>query len=570
MTKRELNVLAKSRLLPDIVRAAAVEAVTDASMNRGVVAMMERAESFTSPLTAMLAGIAADRLARRHVDDAMTTHFALDPVDTKVDEVVVGAGLHAAIYCAVRVKMGGKRPLVIDVNDRVGGIFACSRGPSFFLNSRNRSGPLSVPGEEGALNYIPAGVLQPSDMSAAVWQPNDDMGWLIRLHLALFAQVLPSTRVVEVVNGSDGCVVRVENDTPSIAAKRVIVASGVGEPADTSVPRVLTFPQFMARMDDPFPMRDMRRVAVLGAGDSGKVTIEALCGLGPAGHMSVASLDRPQVDWYGQATSTCSSWELENRSRYKAIGKLIDPGSVRAPRVRCFADKGMAEGSFESVYVNGTAYDYVIDCTGFSGQVSIVDDALTSAAFEPEVVRSTGGRALGRRMNQAVWTVGPAARLLAEGSKELSGQAAIPENATAIFRYADRTAALAMALGTPASKDSGRITRQRTNGGGTVLVRDAYGKPISYGDRVRAKIGGSFTGIVQAPADGDSKLARGMLSVLRDDGVAGGGYADAKTMRKGWKIGAGRVRLLQSPAKESLGFYDSIGEKPAPDFDTPF
>lgn len=424
-------------LLPWSVRNALLEASTDPMLNEEMVALAERVNEYESPLACLLAGAYMNRWARALVDEKLDACVSTSVPAAMVDEVIVGGGLHAAIYSAIRVKMGKPKPLVIERN-RMGGMFAMSRRSAFYLNSRNQYGPLSEPGR-GALNTIPGAIVQPYDLGGEEYQTNTQLAWVIRLMLASYANVvrgeikgisrLPNFRLV------------LESDAV-INAKRVLGATGFASPVipESAVgERWMTFQQFMERMDSPFPLRGMRRVAVIGAGDSGKTAIEMLTGQGPPA-MTTMTLDRPEeIDWYGVPASclTREGWEKNNRSRYKRIGKLLPLGeSPDFQRVRVFplVDKARVCGAgFETAFVNGRQYDYAIICAGFLREESFRWIAPTEAEL------LAGNRPAARGRNNLL-LIGPAANFKREESEKL-GPA--QENLDSIFRYAPRTAALA-------------------------------------------------------------------------------------------------------------------------------
>lgn len=453
-TPKKAQIDAVTHGAPTFLRKAAREIRSDNDLNEGMAAMMERAAEFKSPLAAMLAGIAMVPAARRHLDVAMDTAWAKDAANdygigpnSNVSEVVIGGGLHAAIYCAVRVALGFPPPLVVEGCGRVGGSMAYSAGPSFYLNSRNRPGSLSIPGErDGSLNVLPGAVVQPSDLSGGEYQSNDDLAFAIRTTLALNARVIPGRAVTAMTAVSSMRPYRVTlSDASEIFAHRVVVAAGLGGPVRMAPwsDRVLSFADLMARMDQPFPLRGLGRVAVIGAGDSGKTAIEALHGQGPRPHMSVAGLDWiDRTDWYGCGPLTCESWESQNRSRYKPIGRLLPRENGQEARVQPMGKaKNVSEG-YDSVYVNEKPYDHVVQCLGFvSLGVPYPPD------WKPEVV-DVGARQVARRIaGQNVYVVGPAAALDRQSIEANAGVTAqIKENTTSLFRYASRTAALASRL----------------------------------------------------------------------------------------------------------------------------
>lgn len=427
--------------------------------------MLERKGEFMNPLTPKLVAIASSEKACRKFDDTLDAMWA-NTKTREAEEIIVGGGFHAAVYCAIRVQQGHPRPLVIDASPHPGGVFAVSRGPAFYLNSRNRPGNLGIPGTEGALNVIPGAPVQPSDLSGDEYQRNSDVAFCVRATLAMYGDVLAGRAVAVVEEGFDGQSLRryrLTLDNGDIKyADRVIFATGIGEETkfDGAVrdnERVMYSREFMAMMDRPFPLRGMGRVAVVGCGDSGRVVIEALTGQGPTTGMSVASLDYPDViDWYGlsRIAVTREAWEGCNRSRYRGIGRLLPRQSApdKASRIVAKDNAMILGGGFECAYVDETPYDYVIVCTGYAmdGFRDIVPEEWSL------VNHLEGNRQVARRFNsEDVWFIGPAAQLDLNEQEMASFGSAIKENSTALFRYAARTATLAANIAAPPPRAKG-------------------------------------------------------------------------------------------------------------------
>lgn len=426
--------------LPKSVEEALSEITSDPTMNDGVTAMLERAVEFETRMAAKLTGVYLNPFAVARFDAALDEAWAAGSVPKEAPEIVIGSGLHAAIYCAVRVRSGFPKPLVIDRAQRAGGAFAVSRFPSLFLNSRNRPGRLGIPGREEALNVIPAAPVQPADLSGAEYQTNTALAFSVRSSLALNARVVLGHKVMDA--DSNGVTL---DDGRRISTTRVVWATGLGEPVlppEADGERLIHYMDFLAMLDQPFPFRGLNRVAVVGAGDSGKTAIEALIGQGPSCRWSVPSLDYVErIDWYGveRRCRTKEGWEKNNRSRYAGIGRALpladEEGEPTGPsRVTPLMDRAEAISvGFEGATVNGRVYDLVIWAGGFK-----------NFDVEGMVEYTAGGRAVARMIEPNVFVVGPAAQLPPVEEADEAGS--VPENSAALFRYADRTAAFAMGL----------------------------------------------------------------------------------------------------------------------------
>lgn len=421
---------------PGRVSSVLTELATDPTTNDGMTAMMERASEFDSQLAAKLTGVALNPQARRRFEDTLDEMWATTGVPKESPEVIIGGGLHASIYAAVRVAQGHPKPLVLEAKDRAGGAFAVSRNDTFFLNSRNRPGELGTPGREEALNVLPGAPVQPADLSGQEYQPNSALAFSIRAALAMNAKVITGKRVTDANSTSV-----VLDDGKRVKTTRVIYATGLGEPRlpnEQDGKHLIDYMEFLAMLDKPFPFQGVKRVAVVGTGDSARTVIEALTGQGPNPGWTVASLDYiEQVDWYGLTAeqSTRQGWESCNRSRYKGIGRVLPREFGGKAQVRPINERASNTAiGYDGAYVDGARYDLVIWAAGF--------DAMD---VDGMVEYSTGGRPVARMLESGVFVVGPASQLSVQPeTNEASTQ--IPENSAALFRYADRTAAFAMHL----------------------------------------------------------------------------------------------------------------------------
>lgn len=425
-------------------------------------AIMERVDEFDSPERAMLAAAGMIPATRKAVNEALDNMWKTNGVrtlPTAPEEVVIGAGLHAAIYCAVRVASGFAPPVVLEASDTVGGTFAMTSEPSFYLNSRNRPGGLGNPGEGLGLNVLPGAVVQPCDIGGAEFQTNADLAWSIRLTLAMRARVFPGARVSAIKEGDGTFRRRYEIETIDgrvIRTDRVIVATGLGRPtpvfedAINASERVMTFADLMKRANQPFPLRGMKRVAVIGGGDSGKTALEMLLGQGPSTGMSTAALDFPEkIDWYGAPYNNARDFKNNIRSRYARLGCFLPRGSGR------ITPQGQAARvavGYDCATVDNRRYDHVIVCTGFQKN-SLVPPGWALTNYDPQARRLarrylSGDGGSSAPGEQDVFLIGPAAGLaVAPGeANTVPALVNVPENATALFRYADRTAALAALL----------------------------------------------------------------------------------------------------------------------------
>jgi hypothetical protein len=281
--------------------------------SEGMRAMKERESEFPSPLSATLTGIALDPQGRDFADQVLDAYWSDEPrkqdtlnASSTDREVIIGSGFHAAVYAAIRVLSGYPKPLVLERNERAGGTFAMTARPTFHLNSRNRAGSAGLAGDQRAsLNYLPGAPIQAANVSMAEYQTNTDMALVIRLALAQFADVVTNATVQSVLRDQTGVEIEIEG-RDTLFAGRVIDARGLGGPGDQDAANgttILTFPQFMQRMASTWPLRGVRRVAVVGGGDSAKCAVESCLGIAPQPFMAAAALD--SVDRVGLYPLNC-------------------------------------------------------------------------------------------------------------------------------------------------------------------------------------------------------------------------------------------------------------------------
>lgn len=437
------------------VPAAPIEALLTALLLQqgtaeGMRAMAQRQAEFPNRLAAQLTDIALDDTARGYADEFLDTYWAdearqqqtLSSADTD-REVIIGSGFHAAVYAATRVRSGHPRPLVMERGPRAGGTFAMTARPTFYLNSRNRAGNPGLAGDQqAALNYLPGAPIQAANVGMREYQTNTDMAFVIRLALAQFADVVTSATVRAATRDSIGVQIDLAGRSP-LSAGRVIDARGVGDPISQEFAdgrSVLTFGQFMARMDGMWPLRGVRRAAVVGGGDSAKCAVESLLGIAPQPYMAAAALDSVErIDWYADdLPDTCDDWQQQIRGRYQAIGRYLRPDrllTVLSRRARPVALPGAG-------LIDGRTYNLVVVCTG--NQETDIDGLEVGSFYD---YRTPDEAVVAREhFELPAFRVGPHARLPFTRQEQADGIADIPQNAVAMFRTATKTAALAATL----------------------------------------------------------------------------------------------------------------------------
>lgn len=442
----------------------AVRRVSRGELGEGVREMRQRRAEFSTELECTLAGIAAVPAARAELDDALDDIWrrAERRAPRKVreaGEVVIGGGPHGAIYALARVAAGEPAPTILE-RGRVGGAFAVSRDPSFWLNSRNRPGRSAPPNEVGGQNFLPGAPLQLAHMPGGKFHTNADMALAVRLAVArsgatvVRGEALGVTRNPKASAEGYRYLVRTSRGA-ALRANRVVDARGLGGPTLYAQQvcdgeRVLTFPQLMARMDEPWPLRGLRRVAVVGGGDSAKCAVEALLGVGPESGSAVAALDWVErVDVYSELLpDNVEDWRATQRGRYQGIGsflRFLDDGTAR---LRVLQTRGVVSASPGAALVNGRAYDAVVVAAGlFRPELELPAEAL----YEDVGLDLP----LGKRLpDDEVYKVGPSAGRQLTGYELRTSTALREDFLVALFRLGDATASLASTLPTPAAPAS--------------------------------------------------------------------------------------------------------------------
>lgn len=424
----------------------------DAETSEAVKAFsMSRADKFNSVEQMELVAASLLPSTRMAIDRAICDCYkdGRQGIPPSADEVIIGGGLHAAIYCASRVARGFPKPVVLDTNplEYVGGTFAMTKAGGFYLNQLNRPGQIGLPYNMQALQYLPGAFIQPADISLAEYQPNSDLGYIVRLTLAMYGRVFGNCEVTEADISFSNSLLYTSTGY-SIGAKRVIDARGLGNlPKGPVLPNgtsIMSFNQFMRRMDTPFPFQGMQRVAVIGGGDSGNVTVESLLGVGPTSGMSTASLDYvPVIEWYGtRLPQLCKDWRKTVRGRYARIGNYLPRRvSERRPRVRTIPERARIVETADGVVVNGQTYDTAILATGTTRPILLGMSDGGFSTYELNgypIAQNYGG--------YNVYRIGPACDLDFTTSEFRNDVAALQANKVAIFRYASRTSALATSL----------------------------------------------------------------------------------------------------------------------------
>ncbi len=442
-----------SRVLADALRSIR----SSKEMNGGIKAMKSRASLFHSTLEMELTGAAMVPEARAMLRDRVAGYWERNSPKIRdslrysvIPEIVVGGGLHAAIYCAVRVLTGHPAPVVLE-KYRPGGVFAVSRSSSWFLNQRNWPGSPGQPDEpySGSLAHLPGAPVQLSHITGSEYPTNADLSFVIEMTLAQYAQVIQGEYVQEADLDYTGTLATIITDSGSFQARRVLDARGIGVPIKPPISSAhdMDFMEFMARMDLPFPFQGMSRMAVMGDGDGAVCVLESLLGIGPSTGMSMPELDfLEHMDIYApRKPSNRYDWKRDVRNRYSRVGSYLyrERSDNDLERVRLYNQRGKMLPTLNGVVVNGRNYDHSVHAIGWRSHDNIFSGYEGSPRLFPDEDTAVARRyGTGDRF----FTIGPRAGLPWTGGEVSRGVAELAEQLVSIWRLAPKTAALAATL----------------------------------------------------------------------------------------------------------------------------
>jgi hypothetical protein len=197
-------------------------------------------------------------------------------------------------------------------------------------------------------------------------------------------------------------------------------------------------------MANIWPLRGVRRVAVIGGGDSAKCAVESFLGIAPQPFMAAAALDSVgQIDWYSdQLPTSCKRWRREIRGRYQAIGRYLRPDRLGLRRLNVLDRRARPIALPGTALIDGRTYDLVVLCTG-NQETDI--EGLDFGSFDEYAIPDANVVAR-QHYNQPAFRVGPHARLPFTAQEREDGIADIAANAVSMFRTATKTSALAATL----------------------------------------------------------------------------------------------------------------------------
>lgn len=418
-------------------------------------------------------------------DDTRTALRARSQASVKTiyDVVVVGAGIHSAIFNATVTKSYPEaRVLTIEASDTLVKVFnGC--GPMFRINSPELG--------TATANLISDAPVQLAQLTDAKFATAEMLG-----HVALFALYnsstgfLLDTRVEAIEPAGDTYALRL-GDGLLVHARHVVVATGLGAPDlktddratyqivkdETSaactigetVPDIQFFDDAVHKAKltldlglSPLEAYSGKRVMVVGAGDAGNVWVEFLLGKAPAEVYSrqKKSADPAKTIWLGQKSLDIDDFKKANKPRYHEPLKdlyaddRIEMTPAKLATIRYAAGEDAKKGRFAVTASSGDRTetffaDKLILATGYK---NLAPQLVSRCGAEPQLVPFKGSAegigestalALQVRTSagpQRVWIIGPAAAPLASDD-EL--KATITKNHHSINVLGPRSAGLA-------------------------------------------------------------------------------------------------------------------------------
>ncbi|MEM9074204.1 MAG: hypothetical protein AAGE52_37270 [Myxococcota bacterium] len=345
------------------------------------------------PLSAQVRTYIYDHSRRANYVAAATDYLRgkRQNLDREYDVVLVGAGMHAAMFLYTARKITpGLRALVVEKSDAISSVFA-RLGDSLILNSPTSS-------KVGLnSNIAPGHFVQLSDFDELAERTYPTAKHLHELATMLLfhadADILFGFEVEGIDATSVGYTLSANGQT--IACQSVLVANGMGGPrqsfaSDRWSERVVGGDEFVASCYDDNEFLDRlrdERIAVVGAGDTANCVMEYLlpltyphCQYGSHWNDSFVPA---QLYWFGQNATNVKEFYFANKQRYCYSGGVIeffwdgespfdlpaDAWSRTKSVIRCVPDKltslSHREGALTLIAGDECfEVDKVVDCTG--------------------------------------------------------------------------------------------------------------------------------------------------------------------------------------------------------------
>ncbi|MFN8016305.1 MAG: FAD/NAD(P)-binding protein [Acidimicrobiia bacterium] len=399
-------------------------------------------------------------------ESARIKQEALEAKSLEYDFVIVGSGPHGvAAASKILEKLPHAKVLIVERDPQIGGQFR-KNGAAFRLNSRSHR-PSSqfdtggLPGGDLNLNPLGPVALQLSDVVGSTYPTGIDIGDVTAINGFLACDIVTEAEFVGFDRKflEEKYEIRLRDtqtgETYKVNSYCLFAAPGIGEQPKDAIASNSTsaFDLFQDVKRDPAAVLDRysgKRVLVIGAGDTGRVTGEFLARLGPdylyaASPVQLCPLPE-KIIWSGQSADSSNDFQGMNRSRYAQISaflpreqrnyvSIIDPVDVRvASVVNGYGGEKIV--SFE----NGTQVfvDEIIDARSLLPEQIIgmfVDDTQLATTDVPAIGNAQVGRI---SSNGAIALIGPASNPGLTQYERNRG-ANIGENTVALWATIPRT-----------------------------------------------------------------------------------------------------------------------------------
>ncbi len=406
----------------------------------------------------------------------------------ETDVLVVGTGVNGAVFASeLRAENPDLRIVGVDRHQKLGGQFReYGERPIFHINSRNRAqnnDAVSLPGERGNINSFGKNApLQMTDFTHETYPTNSELGDTTAINFFLSAETMMGQEVERITKEKDGNFKVILTDAKNgkerkVIAKKVVVASGLGDRVKFEKDRnkeekIWSAEDFFKHFADPendFPMKDFvdKSVAIVGAGDTGRVIAELLTRLAPkeAYGKSVVQMGGPRaIYWYGTDFSNKEEFCAVNRSRYRQLASFIgrtgqfldDNANVIIPdrtKPQNIQQNGFGEVEITIGEFDTRGVDIVIDATGLEPQEDYLlprdqrrkrSDVSGERSSNFNTTPSYLRRAtIAEETPDGVYFIGPSTGIKLSSTERSTFNNQVKENTSAIWANGPRAAALA-------------------------------------------------------------------------------------------------------------------------------
>ncbi|MEM6818589.1 MAG: hypothetical protein AAF578_07345 [Pseudomonadota bacterium] len=319
------------------------------------------------------------------------------PTDTVYDIVLIGAGLHSALFLYTAKRRNPHlKVLIVEQSSDVCSTFA-RLGDALVLNSPTFS-TVGLNSNVAQGHFIQVSDFDElSERQYPTAKHLHELATMILFHAD--AEILFNCRV-DSVEKMDSRYSVVSGDR-RLHAESVVIANGMGEPRsnayarDQSSERVITGDSFISAFCKSEAFREQirdARVAVVGAGDTANCVLEHLLPLTYPNDRYPTFQKGPflpsAIYWIGQGANSIKDFFFANKQRYGHSGGIIEffwdgeapfdlPADTWAntkARIQCFPEKlsGLShKGDFVELTVGEQRLpaDIVVDCTGRSNRL---------------------------------------------------------------------------------------------------------------------------------------------------------------------------------------------------------